>query len=79
MRQLPMPFQYCLRLEDANDVAQFARRSPRHLLQPGCQGGQRQLLGPIGPDWLVLFPFQDSQLSAQEEDLQVFFLVSVRV
>ncbi|MCP4543508.1 MAG: hypothetical protein GY832_40870 [Chloroflexi bacterium] len=25
-------------------------------------------------DWLVEFPFQDSQLMAQEEDFQVFFL-----
>jgi hypothetical protein len=69
-----MPFQYSLRLEDADDVAELARWSLRHLLQPGCQNSQGQLLCPIGPDWLVLFSFQDSQPSAQEEDFQVFFL-----
>jgi hypothetical protein len=70
-----MPFQYCLRLDDADDVAESARRPARDQPQPGCQNSQGQFLRPIRLDWLVEFPFQDSQLVAQEEDLQVFLLL----
>ena len=69
-----MPFQYCLRLDDANDVAECARRSARHQSQSGCQNSQGQFLCQVRLDWLVEFPFQDRQLVVQEEDFQVFFL-----
>ena len=72
--QFPMPFQYCLRLGGADDVAESARRSARDQPQSGCQNSQGQFLCPVRLDWLVEFPLQDSQLMAQEEDFQAFFL-----
>jgi hypothetical protein len=64
-----------LRLDDADDVAERARWPARDQPQSGCQNSQGQFLCPVWFDWLVAFPFQDSQLSAQEEDFQVFFLL----
>jgi hypothetical protein len=70
-----MPAKDGLRLEDANDVAQLVDGTLRRLHQTRGQYSEDEILSPVRPDKSFLFPFQDIQLVAEDQNFKVLLAV----
>ena len=66
-----MPFQHGLGSEDPNAGAQLLDILSSRAFQVNGEEGQREFLGTRDPQGFVKFTFDDGELPAQEQDLEI--------
>ena len=72
-----MPFQHGLWSKNPKDVAQLLDILSRSTFQVAGEESEREFLGSRDPQGFVQFSFEEGELAAQEQDLEIFSTIGL--